>query len=110
MVLIAPQQYGYLRKAYVLEVPKIAWASLDMAFKGRGNRLKFALKVLTFVVSQSILNMHRMEWQQHGKALCFETGRVTRCNLNKNLKLTVVLSKLKRTEVATAIKCQLPAT
>ena len=108
MVLIVPQQYGYLRKAYVLEVPKIAWASLDMAFKGRGSSLKFALKVLTFVViCQSILNMHRMEWQQHGKALCFETGRVARSNLNKNFKLTVVVSKLKRTEVVTAIKCQL---
>ena len=72
-------------------------ASLDMAFKGRGNRLKFALKVLTFVViCQSILNMHRMEWQQHGKALCFESGRVARSNLNKNYKLTAVVSKLKR--------------
>ena len=102
---------GYLLKAFVLEVPKIARAFLDMAFEGCGNHLKIALNDLTFVViCQSILNMHRMEWQQHGKALCFETGRVTRCNLNKNLKLTVVLSKLKRTEVATAIKCQLPAT
>ena len=79
-----------------------------MAFKGCGSSLKFALKVLTFVViCQSILNMHRMEWQQHGKALCFETGRVARSNLNKNFKLTVVVSKLKRTEVVTAIKCQL---
>ena len=37
MVLIAPQQYWYPRKAYVLEVPKIAWASLVMAFKGRAS-------------------------------------------------------------------------
>ena len=40
MVLIAPRQYGYLRKAYVLEVPKIAWASLDMTFKGHDDDLK----------------------------------------------------------------------
>ena len=86
---MASQQYGYLRKAFVLEVPKIAWASLDMAFKGCGDRLKFALEVLTFVViCQSILNMHRMEWQQHGKALCFESGRVTRSNLNENMHST----------------------
>ena len=76
------------KKAFVLEVPKIALASLDMAFKGRGKRLKFALKVLTFfVICQLILNMHRMEWQQHGKALCFESGRVARYNLNKNFSL-----------------------
>ena len=69
-------------------------ASLDMAFKGRRNRLKFELKVLTFVViCHSILNMHSMEWQQHGKALCFESGRVARSNLNTNYKLTAVLSK-----------------
>ena len=42
MVLIAPRQYGYLRKAYVLEVPKIAWASLDVAIKGHDDRLKVA--------------------------------------------------------------------
>ena len=35
------------------------------------------------------------------------SGRVARSNLNKNYKLTAVVSKLKRTEVVTAMKCQL---
>ena len=54
MVLIAPQQYWYPRKAYVLEVPKIALASLVMAFKGRASVSKNRAE-------RSPLNKFRME-------------------------------------------------